>query len=193
MKPFSILGKAVRTISLLALSMGLTIGLGGTVHAEEGKQTEYAKDRTPCAGPQGLECPAGLTCADDPADECNPMQDGPDCPGICVAGTPMGVKHPCAGPNHLKCPGGFECVDDTTDDCDPREEGAECMGFCTAGAPVGVKSPCGGPSQIECPGDMACVDDPTDDCDPTQDGVKCMGFCAVPSSESTIIGPRSVR
>jgi hypothetical protein len=39
-----------------------------------------------CGGFGGLQCPDGLTCVDDPADSCDPMQGGADCMGVCVEG-----------------------------------------------------------------------------------------------------------
>ncbi|KAF5018985.1 hypothetical protein F66182_9003 [Fusarium sp. NRRL 66182] len=37
-----------------------------------------------CRGFMGKECPKGLWCYDDPSDECDPMNGGADCPGICL-------------------------------------------------------------------------------------------------------------
>jgi len=39
-----------------------------------------------CAGVAGIECPpgVGLTCADDPNDDCDPATGGADCGGICI-------------------------------------------------------------------------------------------------------------
>ncbi len=37
-----------------------------------------------CGGIAGLLCPDGLTCIDDPRDDCDPNANGADCSGICV-------------------------------------------------------------------------------------------------------------
>ena len=37
-----------------------------------------------CGGFAGLECPRGMTCEDDPTDDCDPMRGGADCIGVCV-------------------------------------------------------------------------------------------------------------
>jgi hypothetical protein len=44
------------------------------------------KQSKQCGGFAGLQCPDGLTCVDDPADSCDPMQGGADCMGMCVEG-----------------------------------------------------------------------------------------------------------
>ncbi|KAF4457353.1 hypothetical protein F53441_682 [Fusarium austroafricanum] len=37
-----------------------------------------------CGGFQGLGCPKGLYCYDDPSDSCDPKKGGADCSGICL-------------------------------------------------------------------------------------------------------------
>lgn len=37
-----------------------------------------------CGGIAGIQCAAGKTCVDDPADDCDPTKGGADCGGICV-------------------------------------------------------------------------------------------------------------
>lgn len=37
-----------------------------------------------CGGIAAFECPKGMTCYDDPQDECDPRAGGADCGGICV-------------------------------------------------------------------------------------------------------------
>jgi hypothetical protein len=37
-----------------------------------------------CGGFAGLVCPRGMSCVDDPADDCDPDRGGADCMGICV-------------------------------------------------------------------------------------------------------------
>jgi hypothetical protein len=39
---------------------------------------------TACGGFAGLECPRGLTCVDDPSDDCDPERGGADCIGVCI-------------------------------------------------------------------------------------------------------------
>jgi hypothetical protein len=39
-----------------------------------------------CGGIQGILCPEGLVCVDDPRDDCNPKTGGADCSGICRRG-----------------------------------------------------------------------------------------------------------
>lgn len=45
-----------------------------------------------CGGLAGVECPPGMTCIDDPTDDCDPAAGGMDCVGICASrplDTPM--------------------------------------------------------------------------------------------------------
>ena len=37
-----------------------------------------------CGGIANIQCPAGMSCVDDPNDSCDPTQGGADCGGICV-------------------------------------------------------------------------------------------------------------
>lgn len=37
-----------------------------------------------CGGFAGIDCPGGASCVDDPSDDCDPMNGGADCGGICV-------------------------------------------------------------------------------------------------------------
>lgn len=78
-----------------------------------------------CGGFAGFLCPMGLTCVDDPADNCDPNMGGADCSGLCVVPT-------CGGFLGLVCPGGLTCVDDPADNCDPNNGGADCGGLCVA-------------------------------------------------------------
>ena len=36
-----------------------------------------------CGGIAAVQCPEGQTCADDPADTCDPNKGGADCSGTC--------------------------------------------------------------------------------------------------------------
>lgn len=144
MKYYSTSSIAARLIVLLAFTVGLTIGSGGTVHAQDGmsnpttsESDSHAKSgktkQTPCGGPSVIKCPVGMTCVDDPADKCDPTKDGLECPGKCVAGSGESkIKQPCGGPARISCSGGMVCVDDATDNCDPTKDGLDCKGFCVA-------------------------------------------------------------
>jgi hypothetical protein len=79
-----------------------------------------------CGGIAGFPCPPGLTCIDDPNDDCDPNQGGADCKGMCIR-EEQPLK--CAGFTGESCPDGYECVD-APDDCDPENGGADCPGFC---------------------------------------------------------------
>jgi hypothetical protein len=37
-----------------------------------------------CGGIIGLKCPAGMKCVDDTRDDCDPLNGGADCSGLCV-------------------------------------------------------------------------------------------------------------
>ena len=78
-----------------------------------------------CGGIAGFRCPAGQTCVDDPADDCDPNAGGADCGGICVDAPAF-----CGGIAGFPCPAGETCIDDPADDCDPNAGGADCGGIC---------------------------------------------------------------
>jgi hypothetical protein len=79
-----------------------------------------------CGGFPGFPCPPGLTCIDDPGDDCDPLQGGADCAGKCVR---QEEPQRCGGLAGMPCPDGFECLDDPQDDCAPPD-GADCGGIC---------------------------------------------------------------
>ena len=54
-----------------------------------------------CGGIAGFPCPDGLTCVDDPSDECDPNSGGADCGGICV--TPGACGKSICGPGMVCC------------------------------------------------------------------------------------------
>ncbi|KAF2182233.1 hypothetical protein K469DRAFT_752315 [Zopfia rhizophila CBS 207.26] len=81
-----------------------------------------------CGGFPGTPCPEGLTCIDDPRDNCDPKKGDADCIGVCVG------RIPCGGLKGGKCPGGYTCVDDKTDTCDPENGGRDCIGVCELAA-----------------------------------------------------------
>jgi hypothetical protein len=85
-----------------------------------------------CGGIAGFPCPPGLTCVDNPMDECDPANGGADCGGLCVR-----EERPrsCAGFAGEVCPPGYDCVDVAGDDCDPNNGGADCPGICTPAQP----------------------------------------------------------
>ncbi len=113
-----------------------------------------------CGGFAGLPCPDGLECVDDPDDDCDPMNGGADCGGICLPPAPQF----CGGIAALPCPEGLECVDDPDDGCDPMNGGADCGGICVEPSGCSVAE-CGpGPlaPNVECDdgtiGGPACVE-----------------------------------
>lgn len=82
-----------------------------------------------CGGFAGTPCPDGLTCVDDPRDDCDPGNGGADCGGVCSKPSdppPQG----CGGFGNIQCPSGQSCVDDPNDTCDPQHGGADCGGIC---------------------------------------------------------------
>lgn len=139
MKSYSIAGIAARFIALLTLTVGLTIGLSMTAHAQtdasgstSASQQEGAIDGRPCGGPSQLTCREGLICVDNPGDDCNPRQDGLKCPGTCKVNITKEdeIDRPCGGTTGYNCRGGMICVDDPSDDCNPTQDGAKCKGIC---------------------------------------------------------------
>ena len=83
------------------------------------KREQAARDRAGttsprfCGGIAGFPCPEGLTCVDDPLDDCDPEQGGADCGGICVRID----KNPCA---RMRCRKGTVCCDACGGLCIPR-------------------------------------------------------------------------
>lgn len=52
-------------------------------------ESDTASDSGPtepsfCGGFAGFPCPDGLVCIDDPSDDCDPLNGGADCGGLCV-------------------------------------------------------------------------------------------------------------
>lgn len=80
-----------------------------------------------CGGIAGFPCPPGLTCIDQPNDDCDPLNGGADCAGMCVR---QERPNECGGFPGAACPPGFECADDPNDECDPATGGADCRGIC---------------------------------------------------------------
>lgn len=54
--------------------------------AVDDAQTTAKKDPIFCGGFAGIQCPEGLTCVDDPSDDCDAKNGGADCGGICKKG-----------------------------------------------------------------------------------------------------------
>jgi len=143
MKNYSVFSVAARFTTLLALTLGLAMGLGGNVQAQDGMHEGHKSDskshhmdqkELPCGGPSVIKCPGGMACVDDPSDKCDPTKDGLNCPGKCATaeGQETKVKQPCAGPSRIKCVGGMICIDDPSDNCDPTRDGFDCKGICVA-------------------------------------------------------------
>ena len=113
-----------------------------------------------CAGLQGIPCPEGYSCVDDPSN----CGIAADCLGICVE-VPK-----CAGLLGLQCPDGLVCVNDPTN-CGIA---ADCLGIC-----VDASLTCGGSFGEACPDGLTCIDDSRDNCDPGNGGADCGGICIV--------------
>ncbi|NUP10658.1 MAG: hypothetical protein HOW73_31830 [Polyangiaceae bacterium] len=71
-----------------------------------------------CGGFAGLQCPGGMICIDDPADDCDPNNGGADCGGICIDG-PGG--EPCGS---SVCGAGSFCCNESCGICAP--DGGAC-------------------------------------------------------------------
>lgn len=81
------------TTFILALSFGcLVSACDAESHDEPAAESVRAKQKIPCGGFAGLECPDDLTCVDDPSDACDPAQGGADCIGMCIK-PKKGKKH----------------------------------------------------------------------------------------------------
>lgn len=95
-----------------------------------------------CGGINGIACPKGYDCVDDPNDNCT---GGPvtNCPGMCV---PRRME--CSGIQGLACPPGFDCRDIPNDNCDPSN-GADCPSVCVPSPPPCAEI-CGGVEGIPC-------------------------------------------
>jgi hypothetical protein len=67
-----------------------------------------------CGGFAGLECPMGLSCIDDPSDDCDPLMGGSDCGGLCVTSTATdgGSNTPidAGSPNPGMCRSSADCM-----------------------------------------------------------------------------------
>jgi hypothetical protein len=110
-----------------------TAAAAGVAIASRG---ECQKPTAFCGGFAGIPCPDGLTCIDDPSDDCDPTQGGADCGGICVS-----QPNPCAA---VLCPVGSQCV--------PRGDTGVC---------VPVKPPISRCATVRCPAGTKCVDNGT--------------------------------
>ena len=121
------------TYKLASLTLGLAL-VTACDHEDITPRQGELIDPIACGGFGGLECPDGLTCVDDPADDCDPNKGGADCSGICQDTGPTY----CGGFGGLECPDGLTCVDDPADDCDPNKGGADCIGVCE---PTPIKHP----------------------------------------------------
>lgn len=66
--------------AIVALGFALTV----TACRSEAPVERPVKESISCGGLAGFGCPAGLTCVDQPDDDCDPNQDGADCIGVCA-------------------------------------------------------------------------------------------------------------
>jgi len=65
----------------------------------QGSRPLASSNATFCGGIAAFLCPDGLTCVDDPTDDCDPTMGGADCGGICVDSTPpAGTLAPSPAP-----------------------------------------------------------------------------------------------
>lgn len=83
----------VMTVQPQKIHDTIKIGSAESSKPGEGKRVDYppkgspAYDHTPrkqCGGIAGFPCPDGMTCVDNPSDDCDPKKGGADCPGMCV-------------------------------------------------------------------------------------------------------------
>ena len=89
------------TYKLASLTLGLAL-VTACDHEDITPRQGELIDPIACGGFGGLECPDGLTCVDDPADDCDPNKGGADCIGVCEP-TPIKhppIKHPPKQPKH---------------------------------------------------------------------------------------------
>jgi hypothetical protein len=157
--------------------------------------------RQRCGGIQGLVCPEGYTCIDDPRDGCDPAGGGADCGGICrrARRTRCDYNAPgkvyygqsldeCSRIRFACAPGTEYFADDCGCGCQDTGEGCAAIGLCVEGyvwdettcecvpAPGDVQ--CGGFAGLSCPNaENICVDLPGDGCDPNAGGADCIGVC----------------
>ena len=155
--------------TLACLALGVVGSLAACDHLGTTAERKAIEEPIACGGFAGIECPDGLTCVDDPNDDCDPDNGGADCGGICEPAVTY-----CGGFAGIACPKDQVCVDDPNDDCDPDNGGADCGGICE---PAPAPTYCGGFANLACPKDQVCVDDPNDDCDPKHGGADCGGIC----------------
>jgi len=164
-----------------------------------------------CGGFAAIRCPEGLECVDDPNDDCDPLNGGADCGGICVEpsdnetacgarlGDTCGEDEFCAFNLRANCgfgdapgvcePRPAECaeVTDPVCGCDERTYANECeaaragTAVLSAGECEAPSLACGARVAWSCPEGLDCVDDPSDDCDPNNGGADCIGICVEPS------------
>ncbi len=77
-----------------------------------------AKGTLTCGGIQGLLCPEGFTCVDDPTDDCDPATGDADCLGVCQpacqSDADCGAREFCCNPSCGICaPRGGNCIQRT--------------------------------------------------------------------------------
>jgi hypothetical protein len=79
---------SIRLMCCSVLVVGASLfgmACGPTIEAEEQSQPQEQQARGDfCGGIAGFPCDEGLTCVDDPKDDCDPEQGGADCGGICI-------------------------------------------------------------------------------------------------------------
>lgn len=122
-----------------------------------------------CGGFIGKDCEGeDEECIDDPSDDCDPMNGGSDCPGICVAR--------CGGSTGSQCEDAYTCVDNPKDDCDPWLGGVNCSGLCVLRPEEDTQRLCDSRGLPPCLQGETCVHDMSNSCGAASD---CPGFCMV--------------
>ena len=97
-------------------------------------ETGYCVNPTPCGGFAGIACPGNAVCVDDPRDDCDPLNGGNDCIGVCAANNITATETPEPLVNKAcevnPCPAGYQCIPNGKDLCDPARGFDTCSRLC---------------------------------------------------------------
>lgn len=127
--------------AILSSVAAAVVSACGAVDGGLGVDDDDLRTLPTCGGIAATQCPSGLTCVDDPRDDCDPARGGRDCSGVCVKAE---KSERCGGIAGALCPFGSMCVDDPRDGCDPAAGGNDCLGLC-------VRVACKAPKAPNCP------------------------------------------
>ncbi len=98
-------------------------------------QEGYCANPNPCGGFAGTACPENAECVDDPRDDCDPLNGGNDCIGVCAASNDTAPENPEPLVNKAcevnPCPAGYQCIPNGKDLCDPARGYNICSRICT--------------------------------------------------------------